>query len=76
MEDANYVPYVTADMVKGAHAAGMQIIPWTIDDKPTTCSLIEAGVDGLITDYPDRLRDVMGECGMKLPHSFQVAPGH
>jgi glycerophosphoryl diester phosphodiesterase len=26
-------------------------------------------VDGLITDYPDRLRDVMAESGMKLPRS-------
>jgi glycerophosphoryl diester phosphodiesterase len=26
-------------------------------------------VDGLITDYPDRLRDVMAETGIKLPRS-------
>lgn len=69
--DPNYVPYVTADMVARAHAAGMQVIPWTVDDKPTMRSLIEVGVDGLITDYPDRLRDVMGEYGMKLPRGFE-----
>ena len=65
--DPGYVPYVTADMVRRAHAAGMQVIPWTVDDKPTMRALIGAGVDGLITDYPDRLRDVMAESGMKLP---------
>ena len=40
-----------------------------MDDKPTMRALISAGVDGLITDYPDRLRDVMAESGMKLPRS-------
>jgi glycerophosphoryl diester phosphodiesterase len=69
VEDPNYVPYVTADMVRRAHAAGMQVIPWTVDDKPTMRSLIKDGVDGLITDYPDRLRDVVGEYGMKLPRA-------
>lgn len=74
--DAGYVPYVTPDMVKRAHAAGMQVIPWTVDDKPTMRALIATGVDGIITDYPDRLREVMGESGMKLPQSFQPVPGH
>lgn len=65
--DPDYVPYVTADMVRRAHAAGMKVIPWTVDDKPTMRAQIKAGVDGLITDYPDRLREVMAESGMKLP---------
>ena len=67
--DPGYVPYATADMVRRAHAAGMQVIPWTVDDQPTMRALIGAGVDGLITDYPDRLRDVMAESGMKLPRN-------
>lgn len=53
----------------------MQVIPWTVDDKPTMRSLIAAGVDGISTDYPDRLREVMSESGMKLPQSFQAVPG-
>ncbi|MEK0157055.1 glycerophosphodiester phosphodiesterase [Arthrobacter oryzae] len=69
--DPGYVPYVTADMVQRAHAEGMQVIPWTVDDKPTMRSLIAAGVDGIITDYPDRLRAVMAETGMKLPQQFE-----
>jgi len=74
--DANYVPYVTADMVRRAHATGMQVIPWTVDDKPTMRALLGMGVDGMITDYPNELRDVMAESGMKLPQSFQLQPGH
>jgi glycerophosphoryl diester phosphodiesterase len=34
--------------------------------------LIELGVDGIITDYPDRLRAVMAEKGMALPPSVPV----
>ena len=74
--DPGYVPYVTADMVQRAHAAGMKVIPWTVDDKPTMRALIGAGVDGIITDYPDRLRDVMAESGLKLPRAFGLRPGH
>jgi glycerophosphoryl diester phosphodiesterase len=33
-------------------------------------SLIELGVDGIITDYPDRLRRVMAEKGLALPPAF------
>jgi glycerophosphoryl diester phosphodiesterase len=32
--------------------------------------LIEAGVDGIITDYPDRLRKVMAGAGLDLPPSY------
>ena len=73
--DPAYMPYVTADMVTRAHTKGMQVIPWTVDDKPTMRALIDTGVDGIITDYPDRLRDVMAEYSMKLPKKFSLEPG-
>jgi glycerophosphoryl diester phosphodiesterase len=65
--DPDYVPYTTPQLVREAHRAGMQVIPWTVDDPATMHSLIDAGVDGIITDYPDRLRAVMAERGFKLP---------
>ncbi|WP_226535878.1 glycerophosphodiester phosphodiesterase [Fictibacillus halophilus] len=68
--DENYEPYVTAKMVGDAHQAGMKVIPWTVDDKATMNKLIDDGVDGIITDYPDRLRDVMGDYGFKLPKKY------
>ncbi|WLQ05026.1 glycerophosphodiester phosphodiesterase [Arthrobacter oryzae] len=73
--DPGYVPYVTADMVNRAHDAGMQVVPWTVDDKATMRALISAGVDGIITDYPDRLREVMAEHSMKLPKQYSLEPG-
>ncbi|MDQ0690926.1 glycerophosphodiester phosphodiesterase family protein [Arthrobacter sp. W4I7] len=72
--DPGYVPYVTADMVKRAHAKGMQVIPWTVDDKPTMRALMDTGVDGMITDYPDRLRDVLAERSLKLPKQYTLEP--
>ncbi|MEQ4208356.1 glycerophosphodiester phosphodiesterase family protein [Actinopolymorpha sp. B9G3] len=68
--DPGYEPYVTADMVAAAHARGIQVIPWTVDDEPTMNKLIDDGVDGIITDYPDRLRSVMTERGFRLPRAY------
>ena len=39
-------------------------------------ALIGMGVDGVITDYPNELRGVMAESGMKLPKAFQLQAGH
>ncbi|MCQ6268155.1 glycerophosphodiester phosphodiesterase [Fictibacillus sp. WQ 8-8] len=68
--DDNYEPYVTKQMVEKAHKAGMKVIPWTVDDKPTMNKLMDDGVDGMITDYPDRLREVMAEHGLELPKQY------
>jgi glycerophosphoryl diester phosphodiesterase len=65
--DPDYVPYTTPQMVREAHRARMDVIPWTVDDPATMHSLIDAGVDGIITDYPDRLRTVMAERGFESP---------
>lgn len=65
--DPGYQPYTTKAMVDEAHSFGMKVIPWTVDDPPTMNKLIDDGVDGIITDYPDRVRDVMRARGFKLP---------
>jgi glycerophosphoryl diester phosphodiesterase len=56
-----------ADDVKAAQALGLKVIPWTVNERADMEKLIALGVDGLITDYPDRLRAVMGEKNMPLP---------
>jgi glycerophosphoryl diester phosphodiesterase len=73
--DPGYVPYVTSAMVKRAHAQGMQVIPWTVDDKPTMRKLLDDGVDGVITDSPNLLREVMAERSLKLPKQDTLTRG-
>ena len=65
--DADYTPFTTREMVKQAHALNMEVIPWTINDSATMTHLIGIGVDGIITDYPDRLREVMYALDLSLP---------
>lgn len=72
--ESNYLPYTDHAMVQDAHAAGLDVIPWTVDDRATMEYLIDIGVDGIITDRPAVLRDVMDERGMKLPTQYR-APG-
>ena len=59
-----YSPYykllVRAEIDK-AHAQGIKVIPWTINDKETMLEMLELGVDGLITDYPDLGVEVLAE---------------
>ena len=65
--DPGYVPYTTPDLVARAHAAGIKVVAWTVADEKTMNHLIDAHVDGLITDLPDLLRDVMAARHLALP---------
>lgn len=56
--------------VDRAHAAGLRVIPWTVNDADAIRQQIAAGVDGLITDYPSRARQVLAELGMPLPPAY------
>jgi glycerophosphoryl diester phosphodiesterase len=52
---------VTPDLVKRAHEAGLQVVTWTINEPDQMRRLIAAGVDGIMSDYPDRLVSVLHE---------------
>lgn len=58
---------LTADLVSDAHALGLKVVPWTINAPADMARVIDMKVDGLITDYPDRARDVLAAKGMALP---------
>ncbi len=55
------------DDIAAAKALGLKVIPWTVNERADMERLIALGVDGIITDYPDRLRAVMAEKDMPLP---------
>ena len=55
------------EQMKAAQALGIGVIVWTVNDPTQMAHFIEMGVDGIITDYPDRLRQVLKDKGMPLP---------
>ena len=44
---------LSAELVAAAAAAGLAVIPWTVNDEGDVCSLLDMGTDGVITDRPD-----------------------
>jgi glycerophosphoryl diester phosphodiesterase len=46
---------ITSALVDQAHHAGLQVVAWTVNEPDQMTRLIDAGVDGIMTDYPDRL---------------------
>ncbi|WP_091668652.1 glycerophosphodiester phosphodiesterase [Amycolatopsis marina] len=68
--DPGYQPFTTKALVREAHRAGIKVVPWTVNDPATMHKLIDDGVDGIITDYPDRLRAVAAERGFRLPRQY------
>lgn len=58
-----YSPYfrqIDAELVSRVHGMGMRLVPWTINEKEDMLAIIELGVDGLITDYPNRATEALG----------------
>lgn len=53
-------PLVTPAYVDAAHAAGLAIYPWTVNDPARISELAAWGVDGVITDVPDVALDAIG----------------
>lgn len=64
--------WVDPEQIEEAHALGLEVIPWTVNEPTRMRRLIDWGIDGLITDRPDLARIVMQEAGLPLP---PVRPG-
>lgn len=56
-----------------AHKLGLKVVVWTVDDPAAMASLAELGVDGIVTDYPDRLREVLAQRKVALPPQYPAA---
>lgn len=58
---------IDSGKVKVAQQLGLKVIPWTVNEPVDMDRVIGYGVDGIVTDYPDRLRDAMRRAGLALP---------
>jgi len=74
---AIWSPYfgdVTAALITEAHALRLRVVVWTVNKPEDIARMIELGVDGIISDRPDLLRQVAGEKGIGLPAGTPVQP--
>ncbi len=65
---------LTEALVKQSKALALPVIPWTVNSPADMDRLVKWGVDGIITDYPDRLRQVMQANALALPPALSPMP--
>jgi glycerophosphoryl diester phosphodiesterase len=56
---------VTKDFVEAAHRRNLRVHVWTINDEAEMRRLIDLGVDGIMTDYPDKLLNLLNRPAIK-----------
>ena len=74
---AIWSPYfgdIDAALVTEAHGLGVRVVVWTVNKPDDMARMIELGVDGIISDRPDLLRQVAGAKGIALPAGSPVSP--
>ncbi len=64
---------ISAQRVKQAHDLGLEVKVWTVNNADRMEALINMGVDGIITDYPGRLRRVLENLDMPTPAQTPVS---
>lgn len=65
---------LNAAQVKEAQALGLQVLAWTVNELAQIDAVLDLGVDGIISDRPDRVRDAMQRRGLALPRATPVTP--
>ncbi len=62
------------DAVREAQTLGLQVVPWTVNEPADMRRLIAWGVNGIISDRPDLLRQVAAQARIPLPAATPVTP--
>jgi glycerophosphoryl diester phosphodiesterase len=63
---------VQTSLLSRAHALGLRVSVWTVNEPTDIEAMLNLGVDAIISDYPDRVRAAMQRRGMTLPVAFSV----
>lgn len=69
-----YFGDLTEAKLKEAHGLGIKVVVWTVNEPVQIKKMLDLGVDGLISDRPDLVRQAMAERGMTLPSAMPVQP--
>jgi glycerophosphoryl diester phosphodiesterase len=59
-ESAGALRVLSREFVEAAHARNLRVHAWTVNDEGDMRRLLDLGVDGIMTDYPDRLLRLLG----------------
>ncbi len=71
---SSFVGDLTPAKVREAQALGLEVLAWTVNEPAQIARTLDLGVNGIVTDRPDRVRDEMKRRGMALPRSTPVSP--
>jgi glycerophosphoryl diester phosphodiesterase len=74
---AIWSPYfgdINSALVSESHSLGIAVVVWTANKPADIARMIDMGVDGIISDHPDILRQIAGDKGIALPAGSPVTP--
>ncbi len=69
-----YVGDLTKAALDEARTLGLTVVVWTVNEPAQIARMLALGVDGIISDRPDRVRQAMEDRGLPLPRGTPVAP--
>lgn len=69
-----YFREVTPEVLRAARQAGLKVVVWTVNEPHDIAHMLDLGVDGIISDFPDRLRQMAGDRGLSLPRPTPARP--
>jgi glycerophosphoryl diester phosphodiesterase len=60
------------DALRTAHSLGLRVAVWTVNAPDDIRRMIGKGVDSVISDYPDRVREVAQSFGLPVPEPASI----
>jgi glycerophosphoryl diester phosphodiesterase len=65
---------LNAALLKEAKSLGLTVLVWTVNEHDDIARMLDLGVDGIVTDYPDRVHEQLQRRGMPRPPGFVRRP--